>query len=64
MVTETKPSLQGPSGSGKSTIIGLLERWYNPLSGSIKLDGRPIEQYNLNWLRMSVRLVQQVFIEN
>lgn len=55
--------MQGPSGSGKSTIIGLLERWYNPLSGSIKLDDRPIDQYNLNWLRMSVRLVQQVFIE-
>lgn len=59
-----KPSMltkiQGPSGSGKSTIIGLIERWYNPETGSIKLDGRPIDKLNLNWLRKTVRLVQQV----
>ncbi|KAK4173352.1 putative ATP-binding cassette multidrug transport protein [Triangularia setosa] len=52
-------ALVGASGSGKSTIVGLLERWYNPLSGSIKLDGRPINQLNLHWLRKNVRLVQQ-----
>ncbi|KAK4196403.1 putative ATP-binding cassette multidrug transport protein [Triangularia verruculosa] len=52
-------ALVGASGSGKSTIVGLLERWYNPLSGSIKLDGRPIDQLNLHWLRRKVRLVQQ-----
>ena len=51
--------LQGQSGSGKSTIVGLIERWYNPLSGKIKLDGRPLDQLNLNWLRKNVRLVQQ-----
>ncbi|KAI9146890.1 ABC multidrug transporter atrC [Paramyrothecium foliicola] len=49
----------GASGSGKSTIVGLIERWYNPHSGCIKLDGRPIYRYNLNWLRTSIRLVQQ-----
>ncbi|CRK24119.1 hypothetical protein BN1708_003810 [Verticillium longisporum] len=52
-------ALVGQSGSGKSTIVGLLERWYNPKSGTIKLDGRPIETLNLNWLRKNVRLVQQ-----
>ncbi|RYP72290.1 hypothetical protein DL771_004264 [Monosporascus sp. 5C6A] len=52
-------ALVGQSGSGKSTIVGLIERWYNPKSGSIKLDGRPIDQLNLNWLRKNVRLVQQ-----
>ncbi|RMJ09640.1 hypothetical protein BHE90_008673 [Fusarium euwallaceae] len=52
-------ALVGPSGSGKSTIIGLLERWYNPHSGSIKIDGRPINNLNLHWLRKHVRLVQQ-----
>lgn len=52
-------ALVGQSGSGKSTIVGLLERWYNPKSGSLKLDGRPIEQLNINWLRKNVRLVQQ-----
>ncbi|KAH7368862.1 P-loop containing nucleoside triphosphate hydrolase protein [Plectosphaerella cucumerina] len=52
-------ALVGPSGSGKSTIIGLLERWYNPASGSIKLDGTDIADLNLRWLRTNVRLVQQ-----
>ncbi|KAI1808226.1 multidrug resistance protein [Daldinia bambusicola] len=52
-------ALVGASGSGKSTIIGLIERWYNPISGSVKLDGRPIDQLNLKWLRQHVRLVQQ-----
>ncbi|KAL2195310.1 ABC transporter [Corynascus similis CBS 632.67] len=52
-------ALVGQSGSGKSTIVGLIERWYNPLSGVIKLDGRPIDTLNLNWLRKNVRLVQQ-----
>ena len=53
-------ALVGHSGSGKSTIVGLLERWYNPTSGTIKLDGRPISSLNIAWLRKNVRLVQQV----
>ncbi|KAL0935491.1 multidrug resistance protein [Colletotrichum truncatum] len=52
-------ALVGPSGSGKSTVVGLLERWYNPLSGSIKLDGVDIKDLNLLWLRTNIRLVQQ-----
>ncbi|KAB5583133.1 multidrug resistance protein [Coniochaeta sp. 2T2.1] len=52
-------ALVGASGSGKSTIIGLIERWYNPQSGTVKLDGRPIDQLNLQSLRKQVRLVQQ-----
>lgn len=56
-------ALVGSSGSGKSTIIGLIERWYNPKSGTIKLDGQPINELNLNWLRKNVRLVQQVRLE-
>ncbi|KAK4120199.1 P-loop containing nucleoside triphosphate hydrolase protein [Parathielavia appendiculata] len=52
-------ALVGQSGSGKSTIVGLIERWYSPSSGTIKLDGRPIDTLNLNWLRKNVRLVQQ-----
>ncbi|EAQ88656.1 hypothetical protein CHGG_05275 [Chaetomium globosum CBS 148.51] len=52
-------ALVGQSGSGKSTIVGLIERWYTPSSGTIKLDGRPIDSLNLNWLRNNVRLVQQ-----
>lgn len=53
-------ALVGASGSGKSTIIGLLERWYLPSSGQIVLDGFEISDYNTEWLRSTVRLVQQV----
>lgn len=52
-------ALVGASGSGKSTIISMLERWYNPGSGTITLDGHPINQLNIQWLRKQVRLVQQ-----
>jgi ATP-binding cassette subfamily B (MDR/TAP) protein 1 len=52
-------ALVGASGSGKSTIVGLLERWYSPSAGTIKLDGKPIDKLNLQWLRQHVRLVQQ-----
>ncbi|KAK3372106.1 P-loop containing nucleoside triphosphate hydrolase protein [Podospora didyma] len=52
-------AIVGASGSGKSTIVGLVERWYSPLNGGITLDGRKIEDYNLQWLRTNIRLVQQ-----
>jgi ATP-binding cassette subfamily B (MDR/TAP) protein 1 len=53
-------ALVGASGSGKSTVVGLLERWYAPSSGSIMLDGIDISDYNIQWLRSCMRLVQQV----
>ncbi|KAJ0161143.1 Leptomycin B resistance protein pmd1 [Colletotrichum tanaceti] len=52
-------ALVGASGSGKSTIVGLLERWYDPLSGVITIDGTSIRDLNLQWLRTNMRLVQQ-----
>ncbi|KAF5232808.1 hypothetical protein FAUST_8534 [Fusarium austroamericanum] len=52
-------ALVGASGSGKSTVFGLLERWYTPSSGSITLDGHPIENLNIQWLRTNIRMVQQ-----
>lgn len=53
-------ALVGPSGCGKSTLIGLLERWYQPSGGEISLDDCPVEDYNVKWLRSTIRLVQQV----
>lgn len=53
-------AIVGASGSGKSTIVGLIERWFTPLGGEILIDGRPVEDYNLQWLRTNIRLVQQV----
>lgn len=52
-------ALVGASGCGKSTTIGLLERWYQPTSGSILLDGVDVADYNVHWLRTQIRLVAQ-----
>ncbi|KAK0655190.1 P-loop containing nucleoside triphosphate hydrolase protein [Cercophora newfieldiana] len=52
-------AIVGASGSGKSTIVGLTERWFEPLTGQVVLDGREIQDYNLRWLRTNIRLVQQ-----
>lgn len=52
-------ALVGPSGSGKSTIIGLIERFYNPVGGEIFLDGHDIQSLNLRWLRKQISLVGQ-----
>ncbi|KAF2101316.1 P-loop containing nucleoside triphosphate hydrolase protein [Rhizodiscina lignyota] len=52
-------ALVGPSGSGKSTVVALLERWYSPTAGEILMDGVPIHELNLQWLRSNIRIVQQ-----
>lgn len=44
-------ALVGPSGSGKSTVIQMLERFYNPKTGDITCDGRPIAGLNLRSYR-------------
>ncbi|XP_036210684.1 ATP-binding cassette sub-family B member 10, mitochondrial isoform X5 [Myotis myotis] len=53
-------ALVGPSGSGKSTVVSLLLRLYDPLSGTISLDGRDIRQLNPVWLRSKIGTVSQV----
>jgi ATP-binding cassette, subfamily B (MDR/TAP), member 1 len=52
-------ALVGASGSGKSTIVGLLERFYEPVSGQILFDGHHIQTMNLKWLRQQFALVSQ-----
>ncbi|KAF6167396.1 hypothetical protein GIB67_020702 [Kingdonia uniflora] len=52
-------ALVGQSGSGKSTIIGLIERFYDPSKGSVKIDGRDIRSYHLKSLRKHIALISQ-----
>ncbi|KIN05850.1 hypothetical protein OIDMADRAFT_141532 [Oidiodendron maius Zn] len=52
-------ALVGASGSGKSTIVGLVERFYNPVGGQVLLDGHDVSTLNLRWLRQQISLVSQ-----
>ena len=52
-------ALVGASGSGKSTIVGLVERFYDPVGGEVLLDGHEIKKMNLRWLRENISLVSQ-----
>jgi ATP-binding cassette subfamily C protein len=49
----------GPSGAGKTSIFSLIERFYDPSSGSIHLDGRPIEEWDVGELRSLIGYVEQ-----
>lgn len=52
-------ALVGASGSGKSTVVSLVERFYDPLSGCVKLDGVDLKELNVRWLRSQIGLVSQ-----
>lgn len=52
-------ALVGESGSGKSTVISLLQRFYDPDTGHITLDGVEIQKLQLKWLRQQMGLVSQ-----
>ena len=54
-----KTALVGASGSGKSTIVGLVERFYDPVGGQVFLDGHDVSILNLRWLRQQISLVSQ-----
>ncbi len=52
-------ALVGPSGAGKSTIISLVQRFFEPTSGQVLIDGRPAWQFPISWLRGQMALVPQ-----
>eukprot|EP01105_Mastigella_eilhardi_P002862 TRINITY_DN136_c0_g1_i6.p1 TRINITY_DN136_c0_g1~~TRINITY_DN136_c0_g1_i6.p1 ORF type:complete len:1343 (-),score=437.45 TRINITY_DN136_c0_g1_i6:54-4082(-) len=52
-------ALVGESGCGKSTIMGLIQRYYSPLSGQIRVNGHDITELDLNWLRSQIGIVSQ-----
>jgi subfamily B ATP-binding cassette protein MsbA len=52
-------ALVGASGAGKSTIITLLSRFYDPTSGQVLIDERPINDYNVQSVRRQIGIVMQ-----
>ncbi|KAJ1664697.1 hypothetical protein IW140_003973 [Coemansia sp. RSA 1813] len=54
-----KVALVGASGCGKSTTIGLIERFYDPESGSVLIDGIDLKEYNVGSLRHRIGIVTQ-----
>ena len=49
----------GGTGEGKSTLVSLIPRFYDPLSGTVKVDGRDVREYTLENLRSGVSMVLQ-----
>jgi len=52
-------ALVGPSGQGKSTMIQLIERYYDPSSGSIEFEGQNLKDLNIKYYRDQISLVSQ-----
>jgi subfamily B ATP-binding cassette protein MsbA len=58
-------ALVGPSGGGKSTLVDLIPRFYDPIKGSILIDGEDIRNYTLDSLRSKMGIVtQETFLFN
>ncbi|XP_052164672.1 ABC transporter B family member 1 [Oryza glaberrima] len=52
-------ALVGASGCGKSSVLALVQRFYEPNSGRVLLDGRDLRKFNLRSLRRAMALVPQ-----
>jgi ATP-binding cassette subfamily B protein len=52
-------ALVGPTGAGKSTIISLIPRFYDPISGLVKIDGQDIRSFQQKSLRQQMSFVLQ-----
>ena len=52
-------ALVGPSGCGKSTVVSLIERFYDPSSGSLLLEEQDLRDLNIRWLRNQIGIVSQ-----
>src|SRR5215475_6428744 len=49
----------GPSGTGKTTIVSLIPRFYDPVSGAVRIDGADVRRYTLKSVRDQISLILQ-----
>src|SRR5215470_17471452 len=52
-------AIVGPSGTGKTTMVSLIPRFYDPVSGEVRIDGTDIRKYTLKSLRDQISLILQ-----
>ena len=52
-------ALVGPSGGGKSTLVSLILRLYDPVQGSVRIDGHDVREFTLESLRSQISVVLQ-----
>ncbi len=52
-------AIVGPSGGGKSTLVDLLPRFFDPIRGTVEIDGHDIREYSLDGLRRLFGIVTQ-----
>lgn len=52
-------ALVGSSGCGKSTVLQLIQRFYDPLSGKVFIDGKDLRDLDLTWYRKNIGVVSQ-----
>ncbi len=56
-------AIVGSTGAGKTTITNLLTRMYDVNEGSVKIDGKDIREYDLDYLRSQISIVlQEIFL--
>jgi ATP-binding cassette, subfamily B, bacterial len=54
-----KVAIVGPTGVGKSTLVSLIPRFYDPLTGRVKIDGVDVKEFQLKSLRSQIAMVLQ-----
>ncbi len=55
----TSLAIVGPTGSGKTTLVNLIPRAYDAAPGAVLIDGRPIREYPIPFLRRNIGFVPQ-----